>query len=187
MKKSFVLFTLLSVHMLLSAQQKTSLRSIHSIGLLNGSKGAGLSLQSILGASLKNSFAGVGLGLDHYSFRSIPLFVDFRQELGRKKQRLFVYGDGGYNFDWLTERQANQQRQMFSSINFKGGMYYDAGLGYLVRFDNSNALVFSLGYCYKELKDKVPFTNCSIGACGVRTDTYTYHMPRVLIKAGWRF
>lgn len=170
-----------------SSTRKVTLHSVTSIGLLNGSKGAGFSIQSILGVTKKKSFAGIGVGIDQYSFRTIPVFVDLRQQLGRKKRSIYLYADAGYNFGWLTEKEKNLQNQQFASSNFRGGLYYDAGAGYAVTFRSNNALLLSLGYCYKELENKMSTSFCNLTACVAGHETYTYHMPRILLKVGWRF
>ena len=184
MKKLLLLFIIfLCVYTHLSAQKKYALRSISSIGLLNGSKGAAFSVQSILGVAVKQSFAGIGVGIDQYSFRSVPVFIDVRQEMGRKLRNVFLYGDAGFNADWLPEKD----RQQFVSYNFRGGLYYDAGIGYTIPVKNYDALLFSLGYSYKELRNTISPPFCITGICNVTKDVYVYHMPRILIKAGLRF
>lgn len=191
MKKLF--FTFVLIHCVRQGllaqkpvQQKLLLHSINAVGLQNGSSGSSFSMQSILGVSVKHSFAGIGAGLDLYKFRSVPLFVDLRQELGGKKRNLFLYGDIGYNLPWLTDQQKELQRQQFNSDNFKASLYYDAGLGYQIRF-HADALLLGAGYSYKELKSRVNEFTCTGMPCRMIEQTYRYRMPRVVIKAGWRF
>ena len=186
MKKLFpVLFFTLCIYQSLPAQHKLALHSINLVGLQNGSSGSSLSLQSIASVSVKHSFAGIGAGLDLYKLRSIPLFVDLRQELGGKKRNLFLYGDVGYNLPWLTDEQKNLQQQ-FNNDNMKASLYYDAGFGYQIRFQR-DILLLSAGYSYKELKNRVGEYACPVMGCGVVEQTYRYRMPRIVVKAGWRF
>ncbi len=120
-----------------NAQTKESKRSlrvqaISSIGLLNGSNGSSPGLQTILGTTFQKSFAGVGVGLDYYRFRTIPVFADFRQYFGNGKRNVFLYADIGYHLDWLTAK--DKARASFSSkTDYSGGIYYDTGVGYKVR------------------------------------------------------
>ena len=167
--------------------KKITLRSINTVGLLNGSTGPSLSLQTILGASVYQSFAGIGIGLDYYRFRSIPVFADLRYEFGKASRTIFVYGDLGYNYDWLTEK--NKQDIFFSSSsNYRGGVYYDVGIGYKIGFKNRDALLLSTGYTYKRIKNKAGTGVCPIaGPCFEEVQTYIFSMPRIVIRMGWRF
>ena len=189
MKKLFTLVIVIVLHQAtLRAQtagsHKGVLQSISAIGLVNGSTGSSMMLQSTVGYSVKHTFAGLGAGLDLYKFRSVPLFLDLRQELGHKKQNIFLYGQGGYNLPWVTDQQKNESP--FSNSGYKGSWYYDAGLGYRIRI-NTNALLFSAGYSYKELRTQGTEWMCSGTGCGLTDQRYRYRLPRVVVKAGWRF
>jgi hypothetical protein len=191
MKKLLLLFiVIICMHMCIRAQElkprKITLHSISSIGLLNGSSGAGYSVQSILGASLHRSFAGIGIGIDQYHLRSVPLFIDLRQELGGALRNVFLYGDGGYNFGWITDNQKSQLL-LYNPQKFRGGLYYDIGLGYTVKFSSGDALLFTAGYTFKQLNDKVSSIFCSQASCSTNYDTYRYHLQRIILKAGLRF
>ncbi len=118
----------------LSAQQKTppsqwQFHSINSVGLLEGETGSAFQLQTINGAQYKSWFTGVGLGLDFYRIRSIPLFADIRKEFGKENNKLFVYADFGINFSWATDQQKTSYVQ---GDKFSNGFYNDLGLGYKV-------------------------------------------------------
>jgi len=169
------------------SRQNIKLQSISNIGLLEGSNGSFFSLQTLLGVQFNKSFSGIGVGLDYYRFRSIPLFVDLRREFGKGPNAVFVYGDMGYNFDWLTDE--DKQKTSFSTnADFKGGLYYDAGIGYKYAFKSSHALLFSLGYAYKQIKlNNMVSSFCIGGTCPPETQIYNYSMPRWIVKAGWQF
>lgn len=170
-----------------NGKQKIKLQSISNIGLLEGSNGSSFSIQTILGASFNTSFMGIGVGLDYYRFRSIPLFVDLRQEFEKGPNAVFVYGDIGYNFDWLTDED-KQETSFSTNDNFKGGLYYDAGIGYKYAFKSSHALLFSVGYAYKKIKlNDMVGNSCPGGSCAPETQIYNYSLPRWIVKAGWRF
>ncbi len=162
--------------------KKLQLQSISSIGLLNGSAGSSLALQTILGGYYQHSFLGVGIGIDYYRYRSIPLFVDMRHEFGKGKRNLFLYGDLGYNYDWVVKEKTGLTNE------FSGGLYYDAGLGYKFGFNKSDALLLSAGYTFKKLQSEVGSGVCPlIGPCYDAIQTYRYYLSRLVIKAGWMF
>ncbi len=168
--------------------KKLRLQSISSIGLLNGSAGSSLALQTILGGNYQHSFLGVGVGLDYYRYRSIPLFVDMRHEFGKGKRNLFLYGDIGYNYEWVAKRKKEESFVYTLQHRFDGGLYYDAGIGYKLGFNKSNALLLSAGYTFKKLQSEVGSGVCPlIGPCYDAVQTYRYYLSRLVIKAGWRF
>ncbi len=191
-KKCVILFLLFcSVIYNCTAQHSNKtvrLQSISSIGLLNGSKGTSAALQTILGGSYQNSFLGVGAGLDYYRYRSIPIFIDIRHEFGKSKRSPFLYGDVGYNYDWIEKDDAGQWNSYPLQDRFGGGLYYDAGAGYKFGFNNSDALLISAGYTFKKLKSEIGSGICPVvGPCSNDIQTYRYYFSRLVIKAGWRF
>ncbi len=167
---------------------KVTLQSISSIGLLNGSKGSSVALQTILGGSYQRSFLGIGVGLDYYRYRSIPLFADVRHAFGKGKRNVFLYGDIGYNFDWIESEKQSQSDAYGLMNGYSGGLYYDAGIGYQFGFNKSDALLISAGYTFKKLESEAGSGVCPfIGPCYNNVQTYRYHFSRLVIKAGWRF
>src|SRR5579862_3368717 len=99
-KLSLLVFMLIGMIKMSSAQQKSlpakwQFNSINSVGLLEGETGSAFQLQTINGAQYKSWFAGMGLGLDFYRIRSIPLFADIRKEFGKGNNKLLVYADIG--------------------------------------------------------------------------------------------
>lgn len=193
LKRYFALMLVMALGVQFSmAQSKTgakkiTLGSITNIGLINGSKASALSLQTIFGVSYKQSFAGIGVGLDYYRFRTVPLFFDLRHEFGKGKRNFFIYGDLGYNFDWLTEKN-KQDYLFFGNFDYKGGIYYDAGIGYKVSFKKADALLISTGFSFKKITNEIGTGMCPfVGPCSQEIETYNYAMSRLMIKAGWRF
>ncbi|MEO5995740.1 MAG: hypothetical protein ABIN89_03465 [Chitinophagaceae bacterium] len=194
LKKYIILLVLISCVVHLSRAQdksnKVRLQSVTNIGLLNGSKNSSFALQTILGGAYKNSFLGAGIGIDYYRFRTVPVFADLRHQFGSGPRKFFLYGDIGYNLDWLTDKNKEQENiySWSSTNNFKGGLYYDAGIGYKFALKNSDAFVISTGYTFKKLKNKTPETRCPfLGTCSMEIDTYKYYLSRWVIKAGWSF
>src|SRR5690242_4135427 len=82
-----------------------SFRSINLVGMNEGQGQTAFQLQTINGAEYKGWFAGVGVGLDYYNIRSVPLFFDLRKDIQNKKSTPFVYADAGVNYVWQTTNQ----------------------------------------------------------------------------------
>jgi hypothetical protein len=168
-------------------------QSINQVGLLNGEKGSALQFQTINGVSRKDWFGGIGIGMDYYHFRSIPVFADLRKTFGRSKNKPFVYADGGISFTWATDKQKYSQDP---GDHLSNGLYLDAGAGYQIHISRHNALLLSLGYSYKNVKEYVPLyyysylsfmpANFTGGPSGYH-DKYNYHLNRLSFKVGWSF
>ena len=194
-KFSLLIFTLIMIVNMSSAQIKSpsaqwQFHSINNVGLLEGETGSAFQLQTINGAQYKSWFAGVGLGLDFYRIRSIPLFADIRKEFGKGNNKLLVYADMGVNFSWATDQQKTNYVQ---NDKFSNGLYTDLGLGYKVSAGKKNAVILSLGYSYKksvESYDQVyydpgfiyTFTTQNNG-----TERINYSLNRLTLKIGWEF
>ena len=163
--------------------------SINNISLINGDNGVSASLQSINGFQKGNLFAGVGLGLDYYLYRSVPLFADFRYEFGKTKNKFFVYADGGINFHWVEEDQSDGPIFIWdgsrNSSKFHNGAYTDLGFGYMVGSKKSGGLVLSLGHSYKSLEKTVSYQDWRTQE--TITDVYSYNLNRIVLKVGWKF
>lgn len=159
-------------------------QSIFQGGLLEGAAGPSWNLQTINGIYYKTWFAGIGVGLDYYTMRTIPLFMDVRKELFRKNRTPFLYADGGIHFDWLK----NKEKPGWGSSKYNRGFYYDIGFGYKIGFKKHDALLMSAGYTMKTLREeRVVITRCIQPPCNPSKDYYNYTFSRLTIKVGWQF
>lgn len=152
MKKLFTSI-LLSAYLFSFAQttKKTAqvrFRSINQIGFVNGQTGTELLLQSINGIQYQTFIVGIGIGLDYYQQRSVPVFLELRKNLFKKTNTPFVYVDGGHHFVWLAE----EPEEWFTS-SIKGELYYDLGVGYHFPAFRSSAVTVSLGYNVKTMSE----------------------------------
>lgn len=174
----------------MQAQEQTSrfhFYSINSAVLVNGENATTGALQSVNGFTKGNWFAGAGIGLDYYQYRSIPVFADLRYEFGKKQNRFFAYADAGISFEWVQDyfydipEIWNNSR----SNSFHNGLYTDAGMGYAVRMKNQQAVILSLGFSQKNMTQKIRQRDWRTQDW--ITDEYYYKFKRILLKAGWRF
>ena len=161
--------------------------SINSLALVNGNNGAAAALQTVNGFTSGHLFAGIGVGLDYYQYRTIPLFADIRYEVGEKRNKFFIYGDVGINFSWVQDEFYDEPVIWNGnrSNNFNNGFYSDAGLGLSAGFKNGNAFILSLGYSRKTMEEKITYEDWRTG--NPQTDINTYRFNRVILKAGFRF
>ena len=191
--KYLLALLLISVSIFSSAQKKTcslKFHSINSLSFLNGENEVSAGLQSVNGLQKGNWFAGLGVGLDYYIHRSVPLFADLRYEFGKKKDKFFAYVDGGVNFAWVEDQVYNgpiilEDPMMTNSGKFHNGYYTDAGLGYIINVKKAGGLVMSLGHSHKTLREDVTYTDWRTQQ--PTTDIYRYKFNRIVVKLGWRF
>ena len=191
MRSFIILFFLGIISFNVFAQEKNSIhrlsfRSLFSAALINGKESTSFAVETVQGVSLNKSFAGAGIGIDYYKFRTIPVFLQLRQGFGTGKRNVFIYADGGVNIDWLTER--NRQADFGNYVKYKPGWYYDIGFGYSIELKNDNALFLTTGYNYKEVKKNIYYKNCiSTGQCIDEVDRYLYSMSRISVRAAFQF
>jgi hypothetical protein len=160
------------------------LYSITSAGVTVGQIGTFPSLQTVNGLQYKKWLAGIGVAYDPYYYKTIPLFLDTRKFIN-KQDNIFVYGDAGYDMPWKNKPKENFS---YSSYDFTGGFYGDAGVGYETIIAGKTFLVFSAGYNYKTLYSKViTVDECLVGPCPENNYKYTYNFRRLIFKAGIRF
>src|SRR6187402_608697 len=191
--KYFFLGLLMTVALVSFGQKKNAaykFHSINNISLVNGDNEVSAGLQSINGFQKGNLFAGVGIGLDYYLYRTVPLFADFRYELGKAKNKFFAYADGGVNFDWVEEEYNDGPIFIWdgsrNTSEFHNGAYTDVGLGYMVGTKKgTGGLILSLGHSYKSLKKTVSYMDWRTQE--TITDIYHYNFNRIVLKVGWKF
>ncbi len=192
MKLKYLFLIALSVSCLFSVAQnkKTGYKfhSINSVTLINGSNVTSAALQSVNGFKKGPLFAGLGLGLDYYLYRTIPVFADLRYEFGKNKNKFFAYTDAGVNASWVRENNYNGILipEIYMIINqYHDGFYMDAGMGYKVKIKKQNSLVLAIGHSQKTLKQISSYFD---GMSNSRViDVYHYKLNRIVLKAGWEF
>lgn len=153
-------------------------------GLLEGATGPSWNIQTVNGAYYKSWFAGIGVGLDYYNMRTIPLFVDLRKEIFRKNRTPYLYADAGIHFDWLKTKE----KPGWGSSEYNRGFYYDVGAGYKLGFGKRDALLIGVGFTMKKLREeRIVTLNCVQPPCDPTKDYYNYKFSRLSLKVGWQF
>lgn len=165
-------------------EEKIKFNSIISGGIATGEIGTFPVLQTVNGVQYKKWFAGIGAGYDAYYYKTIPLFLDVKRFIN-KQNNIFVYGDAGYNIPWKNKPK---EISSYSSFKFSGAFYGDIGVGYKTKFIRKTFILFTAGYSYKRLYNKVEVVNpCLVGPCPENIYDYTYDFRRIVFKAGIMF
>ena len=159
-------------------------QSLLQVGFLEGATGPSWNLQTINGGYYKSWYAGIGVGIDYYNMRTIPLFLDIRKELFRKSRTPFLYADGGIQFGWFKKKE----KTIWGPGDFRKGRYYDIGAGYKFGFGKSDALLISAGYSFKSLQqERDVILLCIQPPCEFSKEYYKYRFTRLSFKVGWQF
>lgn len=166
-----------------TARPKIVYSTINQVGLITASQGEAVSLQAINGVKRSKAFAGVGVGLDFYGYRTIPLFLDFRSDFSQSKNTPFAYADAGINFLWLNFIQ-REQKNFPTSFP---GLYYEVGAGWKLRDKNGRGLIVSAGYSLKQIKYKVPsfMIAPTPQLQSSNEERYNFLYRRIVIKIGF--
>ncbi len=163
------------------AQEKAKFNSINMAGIVAGKSGAYHALQTINGINYREWFAGIGTGIDYYRYKSVPLFLDVRTSVA--KSSLFVYADLGYNYP--MHNKPGKEIYYYINYHFTGGVYNEVGAGYSIKLSHKSKLLFTSGYSYKKINNKVGLLNpCLVAPCPIEYNTYSYGYGRVVFRAG---
>jgi hypothetical protein len=172
----------------LFGQQKSISRplrfqSINNIGLLEGQAGSAFQLQTVNGAQYKSWFAGVGIGLDYYRYRTIPLFLDVRKEFGKRSNKLFIYADAGMNLYWERDKDV---KQFPVDDKIKNGFYGEAGVGYKWKLNQRINLLFNAGYSYKNITEEGTYLymNPILAVMSYPVEKINNNLNRLVLKVG---
>lgn len=171
------------------AQQKKSWYVLPQAGLLNGDGAVSGQVMLSGGMVYKGWDFGLGIGVDYYQIRTVPLIADTRKNIGMLP--LFVYADFGYNFAAPLQKQYMyaDNSWWYSKSSFHNGWYAESGLGYDVPSKKNNRFVLSVGYSIKTAgeaytetipRDFPPY----FGETNVHS--FDYRFNRFVFKLGFR-
>ena len=173
-------------------KNKIHFYSINSFGLIGGESEVSTAFQTVNGIHFSNWFSGIGIGVDNYKYKTLPLFFDGRWFFGDDK-RGFIYGDLGYNFP--LKDKPGKEIPYYSTYHFTGGIYTDLGIGYKFPLYKKTFMLFSLGYSYKKVRTNIGVNRVTIpcplmsGPCnvGYNSSKYDFNFNRIILKAGLVF
>lgn len=160
--------------------KKIVFRSINQAGVLSGEAGQAFTAQTINGIKTGRWFAGAGAGLDVYSSRTFPVFLDVRRDFSGKMNTPYAYIDAGVNFLSIPSVDKSDNHKT------SPGLYYDFGLGWKLVIKNSRAILLSAGYSFKQVKEKYQ-TNWGAPTLELQStdwDRYNYSYRRLVLRLG---
>jgi hypothetical protein len=188
MKKIILFFLTIVICNAVIAQQKNKpvFNSYTAVGIQIGQSDQSLIAETINGVKYGCWFAGAGVAYNSYRYRSVPVFFDGRYSFGKHKQ-FFINGDIGYN---INTRAKYDEDMFYTDVKYKGGIYLNAGFGYLLQSSKKHSFYFQLDYGKKQVSKVVnDFIIIDFPPYGGGNNyyTYKYDIKTVDIKMGFKF
>ena len=153
-------------------------------GILKGETTSAFQLLHINGVQYKTWFGGIGVGIDNYFMRTVPIFAEVRKDILNKRSTPFVYAGIGPQVMWLKE----QEKMQFVSADYNSGIYYRIGAGYKLSISQKHALMIEAGYSLKKVNYTYNYVNpCLIGPCTEYKNNMDYTLRRLSFQLGFIF
>jgi hypothetical protein len=166
------------------AKKKFTFHSVTEAGLLEGEGSSAFQLKSVNGLQYKTWFGGIGVALDHYNIRTVPLFADIRKDILMKPSTPFAYAAVGTQIIWLRDKDKFEYGQQ----DFTSGLYYNAGAGYKLGIAKKHALLLSAGYSVKKISYHYSYASpCLVAQCPEYKNTTEYILRRLSFTLGFMF
>jgi hypothetical protein len=194
MKQLFVLLTanlLLGTSFLLAQKKVKPIFVVTpEINLLNGDEHISSNITLKAGVLKGKTQYSIGVGIDYYGYRTVPLVVDVKQFLGNKKNKAFVYAGAGYNITWLLNEQKTQNwlwGMPATTADYSNGFTYHYGIGYGFLNIKNKGLLVTIGINSKSLRETYD-TWIFNGTTSVLMPTKnTYTLNRLAIGLAYSF
>ena len=164
--------------------RQSRFHSLNTVQVLNGKTTTSLAINTVNGFQFGKLFTGIGTGFDYYYHTSVPLFLEARLDVLKRKGKLQLFGNGGLSFPFSGQ---NKNRE-FKTGPYKTGTLYAAGFDYLIPVKNE-AFILGVAFSSKQIIQMVdnnvwnPMLN-RVENLPIK-DKYSFN--RIAIRAGWMF
>ena len=188
--KKYLLFFLSCVPFALIAQQKGKIKyyASYQFGIMVGKAYTTINAEMIQGIQYKNYQAGIGVALDPYGFRTVPVFGHVGYVLHPGKNSAYVYADGGVSIPWNTgaipEKNPSTKEEWHKLYS---GLYTEAGIGYSIAINKKNAVTLSGGYSYKKFRYTESVQAWDGDIIIQQKDWYIFNYSRLSFRVGFSF
>ena len=179
------------VVMYTNAQQKPKtmdwkgrFHSFNTVQVLNGSTTTSFGINTVNGLQFGKLFCGVGTGFDYYYHVSVPLFIEARFNLVKRKGTLQAFGNGGLQFPFSSQNKNLE----YKTGDYKTGRGYAAGLDYLIPAGNE-AFIIGAAFSNKQVIQMVDnnMWNPVLSIIQNFPIKEKYSLNRIAIRIGWMF
>ncbi len=159
--------------------------SLNSVGMLNGEMTSNFTMQTINGIAYKRFFTGIGVGIDNYGYRTIPVFFDIRKSFGNKPIKPLLFADFGIGFHSKTDQLPEKWWNGMTNYTIKNSFCGEWGLGVEKAIGTSSFFV-TASYALK----KFAYTQnvyWDYGPQGTTLNRFNLSYNRIVLRMGIRF
>ncbi len=140
--------------------------------------------QLVNGFKINNWFAGIGAGVDHYRYRTVPVFISARRDK-LFNRNFFAYADAGV----MIPAVKDEEKVPFAMRDeFSTGFYSETGIGYAFSSKGKLSFRISTGYSFRTLKEEVEeFSPSSMWPSPNNISVYNYkfHLVNLRLAVGF--
>lgn len=154
--------------------------ALADLGFMGGVQNT-MSLVLINGYQFRNRVSvGGGFGIEKFGEQVIPVFADVRYNFLKGGITPFVFLQSGYSFPLGKQTNVNL-------TEIKGGAIINPGIGMRMNFTTHNALIFSLGWRYQEIRSHYAYAYYWGGPIFDNGYDRTDFYRRIAIRVGFVF
>ena len=157
---------------------------LNSVGMLNGELASNFTLQTINGIAYKKFFTGIGVGIDNYGYRTVPVFWDIRKSFGNRPLKPLLFADFGIGYHLKTDQLPEKWWNGMSDYTIKNSFCGEWGLG-VEKTIGTSAFFVTVSYALK----KYAYTQniyWDYGPQGTTLNRFDYTYNRVVLRMGVR-
>lgn len=123
--------------------------------------------------------AHLGLAIDYYYLRSVPVFFEIQGALGRQPRHFFAYAGGGLNLAWPTEQERNMGGGgwgIITPVAHGSGVYSQIGVGRTLGKVRGRGFALRLGHSFKSFSESYTERVWNGGSWAEATRTHQYRL-----------
>lgn len=177
----------------IQAQKKESTKykflAIPNFQVLNGAEATSSSIHLYAGLANTHNHFTIGVGIDYYRFRTVPLMLDYKHFFGNKQNKVFAYSSIGYSIPWLLEEQKyrfwNGWGGMGNLGEYSSGLAYQFGIGYAILNKKQKGFLLNVGMNSKSIKERFEQMVFNGTTSTLMPYTKIYHLNRLAIGIGY--
>lgn len=159
-----------------AANKKLRYYNTTAMGVIIGSNGSAYSISNTSSLGYNQWRAGIGIALDDYVQRSLPVYLQLQYQV--KNSRFYLWGDGGRNLRWKKS----------DIVAIKNGWYAAGGVYFKAASLNKGGLFIAPAYSVKTYREENNNTfPCLTRPCPVNKETLAYTLRRVQVALALQF
>lgn len=158
--------------------------SFNTVHILNGSTTTSFAINTVNGFQFGKLFSGLGVGFDYYFHTSVPLFIEVRLDLAKRKGKLQLFGNAGLNFPFSSPNKKFE----YKTGPYKTGSLFAGGLDYLIPV-KKEAVIIGAAFSSKQVIQMVDnnIWNPVLNRVENIPIKDKYSLNRIAIRIGWMF